>query len=534
MGKADIAIWGPPGTGKTTRLLNLMTEEIHQSKRTINDIALSTFRKPLAMDAREKIKDKLDMASLPEDTYIGTTHSICLQLLREEDYDYDVVESRDRKEFCKEFGVDYRAKGNKTGGVEDVQIFDPNIRGNTLFQIYSYKVNNPNEKWTDGPITEEMLSKINKRMVEDFVKEWERYKNTNYLIDFCDMLKWVHEKELFPHVDVLIEDEFQDKTPLQYEIYKDWAAHIPEVWIAGDPLQAIYSFFGTEPSFFENEYKGAEDQEVRPKSYRFSSELYEYARAIPEKVGIETPDIEGREDYETKIRFIDMNDFKRKVTNFRGESVLYLLRANYMKGDIVRILRDRGIPYVMGFGSNSKITELYNAVVYARRKLGNQDMFASTRINMKGRSAYRLLTTFPASHFDCVKKEVKKKAKKNEWIDLPVTPKFVHHIFQENPFTNLLGSAGYDEKDKKQLNEFLHRRNAKPMDPDKKHTISTIHGSKGREADYVFLFGDRTRRIAKSGNRKDESRVFFVGATRARKKLFIVDGPNRQYRYKFP
>jgi len=56
-------------------------------------------------------------------------------------------------------------------------------------------------------------------------------------------------------------------------------------------------------------------------------------------------------------------------------------------------------------------------------------------------------------------------------------------------------------------------------------TASTIHGSKGGEADNVVLFtdlspaADNEMRI----NPDDMHRVFYVGVTRAKKNLFIVD-----------
>jgi DNA helicase-2/ATP-dependent DNA helicase PcrA len=54
--------------------------------------------------------------------------------------------------------------------------------------------------------------------------------------------------------------------------------------------------------------------------------------------------------------------------------------------------------------------------------------------------------------------------------------------------------------------------------------LSTIHGSKGGEADNVMLFTDLPRKAdMKYWNDKDEERrVFYVGMTRARNKLHLV------------
>ena len=55
-------------------------------------------------------------------------------------------------------------------------------------------------------------------------------------------------------------------------------------------------------------------------------------------------------------------------------------------------------------------------------------------------------------------------------------------------------------------------------------TLSTIHGSKGGEADNVMLLTELPRVIDENyfKNKDDERRVFYVGMTRAKKELHIV------------
>ena len=65
---------------------------------------------------------------------------------------------------------------------------------------------------------------------------------------------------------------------------------------------------------------------------------------------------------------------------------------------------------------------------------------------------------------------------------------------------------------------------------DPKIHLSTIHGAKGGEADNVMLLTDLSRKAneAMEKNSDDECRVFYVGATRARNQLHIVQ-PQRQW-----
>ena len=66
--------------------------------------------------------------------------------------------------------------------------------------------------------------------------------------------------------------------------------------------------------------------------------------------------------------------------------------------------------------------------------------------------------------------------------------------------------------------------------------LSTIHGSKGGEADNVMLLTDLSYGPYKSSKdtqqgRDDELRVFYVGATRAKKKLVIVHTTEAQFEF---
>jgi superfamily I DNA/RNA helicase len=54
--------------------------------------------------------------------------------------------------------------------------------------------------------------------------------------------------------------------------------------------------------------------------------------------------------------------------------------------------------------------------------------------------------------------------------------------------------------------------------------LSTIHGSKGGEADHVMLLTDLSKKTEDKllSNIDSERRVFYVGATRAKKSLHII------------
>ena len=66
--------------------------------------------------------------------------------------------------------------------------------------------------------------------------------------------------------------------------------------------------------------------------------------------------------------------------------------------------------------------------------------------------------------------------------------------------------------------------------------LSTIHGSKGGQAQNVLLFSDLTYKVDTEymRDRSDERRVFYVGMTRAKEQLHVVRSQtNREFKEMF-
>jgi DNA helicase-2/ATP-dependent DNA helicase PcrA len=65
--------------------------------------------------------------------------------------------------------------------------------------------------------------------------------------------------------------------------------------------------------------------------------------------------------------------------------------------------------------------------------------------------------------------------------------------------------------------------------------LSTIHAAKGGEATNVVLLTDITTRVYKTyqQNPDDENRVFYVGLTRAKENLYLIEPQQRAaFKYK--
>jgi DNA helicase-2/ATP-dependent DNA helicase PcrA len=75
------------------------------------------------------------------------------------------------------------------------------------------------------------------------------------------------------------------------------------------------------------------------------------------------------------------------------------------------------------------------------------------------------------------------------------------------------------------------RKNGEKLNEAPRITLSTIHGAKGGEAENVVLLTDLSLNTMKSyeDNPDDENRLFYVGATRTKEHLHIIE-PKQKYK----
>jgi superfamily I DNA/RNA helicase len=76
-------------------------------------------------------------------------------------------------------------------------------------------------------------------------------------------------------------------------------------------------------------------------------------------------------------------------------------------------------------------------------------------------------------------------------------------------------------------------RRGEKFNGDPRIVVSTIHGSKGGEADNVIVFSDLTPAADKQmrDDPDDIHRVFYVAVTRAKENLFIIDAEDATRSY---
>lgn len=309
------------------------------------------------------------------------------------------------------------------------------------------------------------------KLVNDTVKQ---YKQDMGKIDFDDMLQDFVTNRIAVDVDVAIIDEAQDLSNAQWDVAKSAFRNARYIEIAGDDDQAIYAWSGANVERFMA-IKG--DTHVLNQSYRIPRSVHNLSQSVISQVGQRfnkefcARDVEGSVAYHDGAHGIDITN---KV------SWLLLARNAYFLKEYQEVCTLKGLPYMFR-GKPSVDPDHVRAIVLWERLREGKELSSADN---KFVQSYSLKASTDQVWFDALRK-------------IPLD--------KREYYLSILRS-GYRLQDKPLIQ------------------INTIHGVKGGEADNVVLMTDMTTRSYNSMqlNADNEHRVFYVGATRARENLHII------------
>ena len=235
---------GPPGTGKTRRLLN----EVHkyvQKGTPLDEIGYFAFTRKAAGEARDRFLAKNEDLTKKDIKYFQTLHSLAFNNLglKEE----NVMQEGNYKAIGETCGIQIKYASYETNNFNG--IFSSSSEYLSLINLARVK-QIPVEDQFD---LNEHLTWITRDKITAIEKEINNYKKIYKLIDFTDMIsKFLKQNKLkLPQFKVIFVDEAQDLSLIQWAMIKKIEKDTDcDVWVAGDDDQAIFGWAGADVNSF--------------------------------------------------------------------------------------------------------------------------------------------------------------------------------------------------------------------------------------------------------------------------------------------
>jgi len=496
-----IKIFGPPGSGKTTFLLNTVEQELADVHSTM--VGYFAFTRKAANEARDRAMVKFPQLNPTVDfPWFRTLHSLayrCLGISTK-----DMMTQKNYRDFAKEAGLDISTSVEDDEHVVRAdnpilnQINLARIRGEDL-RVH-YNRSEMDIEWFHFEYVE---------------RAYRKYKEKHLLLDFTDLLeRLVDEPQRLPALDVLIVDEAQDLSRLQWRLVMELASRAKRSYIAGDDDQAVYVWAGADVESFlscEGEIK------ILQQSYRVPSKVHSLADSIVKRIQKRQEKTWAPKEDQGTISYY--NDYQ--AVNVSEGEWLIMASTNYMLNEVHGWLKSQGLLFER-HGHRSIADSILSAVVgWERLRRGDPINHSVLK------SVYKYMGA------DLVRRGFKSLRTADPEATFTMDDLKEHHglLAPDAVWHEVLTKIGDDQRE--YLIAVLRRGTklgAKPA-----ISLSTIHGAKGGEADNVLLMTDLSPRFAKdyARNADDINRLLYVGVTRTREALHIVLPKNEQRGFRF-
>jgi superfamily I DNA/RNA helicase len=472
---------GPPGTGKTRRLLNEVHKYVENGTRH-DQIGYFAFTRKAAGEARDRFLAKNLELTKKDIKYFQTLHSLAFNNLglKEE----NVMQEGNYQAIGETSGIQVKYAAYETNNFNG--IFSSNSEYLSLINLARVRQITVEEQFNRN----EHLTWISKTKLMGIEKEINNYKNAHNLIDFTDMIQQFLDKGNTPKFKVIFVDEAQDLSLIQWAMIKKIEEDTNcDVWIAGDDDQAIFGWAGADVDSFIN----WEAREI----------LLDKSERVPQLIQRKALDVISR-IYINRIskNYLPKNELGNIHERFAINKIdlstgdwLILARTNSLLKKIPAYLKRKGY-FFNTYQGNSIGKTLYEDILNWKKIQNNEKI--------------------PDIYYQRILENIKDKEInfRGDWFEI---------------FNNV------SKTKREYMRALLDNGENVLMEPRIK--VSTVHGAKGGEAHNVILYLNQTANTIKGAKKsqakqEEEYRVWYVGITRTMEDLYLIKSKNKKKEFK--
>jgi len=538
-----IRIAGPPGTGKTTKLVEIYYKHLveqysptdiivishtntaadHIRGKIYDDKSIGDFQKKTGHEIFHRVKQS--KASLEEN--VTTVHKFCKNRVKGKAFlieDYDIL-----KTLYPLFDK-YTSNKKSPKSVKGLFAIHPFFRFKSSAkdngrEVLDYYRSLTFEEKEDYQYTAEELIKMQECYIKFKTNEKINGRTTK-IIDFQDMVEdFYNNKEesekLCKDIKILIVDEAQDSSVIQRKAEEVMSKNVDYFYKAGDPDQAIFEFAGADPDSFHREFANPEIE--LEQGYRCPRIINDYCKKIIQDIWKEynytriwKPREENGKIVEGEIFNLSSltqdpfaSELKNRIQN-TTENFIFTYRGGEPR-EMIHYLMEIGMPIAIPNKEKSRFKFKYptNEVKNQREFLsfarGEHKSLTKIKVMFKGlHPQYQLKTIEQLEAADSGSYDIK-------WlVDKGFVVPGVKNIddFQKISKVSTIQMKNY-------IREIVNNN----RDLEKKRVfLENIHTIKGKEFDnVVFDF-----KLTRQENPFSKKRMKFVACSRARKTLWLV------------
>jgi DNA helicase-2/ATP-dependent DNA helicase PcrA len=370
---APVVVMAGAGSGKTRVLTRRIAWRVVDDQTDPNRVLALTFTRKAATELRQRLR----ALGLRDQVTAATFHATALLQLRQRWAERSVVPPT-LLDHRTRFVARLLPRSPKVNPADVVTEIDW-ARARVVAPEH-YGAAAP-EAGRTPPLPAEAMAEIMVR--------YQQEKRQRRLVDFDDLLMLairdlradtVYAEAVRWRYRHLYVDEFQDVNPLQYELLSEWRGRSDDLFVVGDPNQAIYGWNGADPNLLARFVRREPSATVieLTTNYRSTPQVLAVAAALTnapplaaERAEGPAPTITAYPDDEAEAAGIALRVRAARSVAGSWSDQAVLVRTNAQLLGVEQALRDAGVPTRLRGGSGPLATPEVRAEL---RRLGEMEV----------------------------------------------------------------------------------------------------------------------------------------------------------------